>query len=324
MIDPLLRHQVYLNRYANGQAREVGYLLSQLARDLREKIAGRTTSYQLAKMKSIEREIQVMVSNLGILNTLNFDELIRYEKDFTTKLLGSVTIAKVSTATIKQIEQLIDENPMFLISGKTVKVLSPVRMVDEFSAIAGRDVLHMIRAGVVEGASTQKIARDVSALVNTRTKSQAEAVTRTLILNAATQARSAVYQANDDILKGEMWVSVLDSRTSIVCAGRDGAMYKIGQGPYPPAHFNCRSVRVPIVKDVYKIPFEGERATVDGPVPGKTTYETWLKGQPETFQNDVLGRTRADLFRKGTVSLDGFVDKRGITYTLDELRGITN
>ncbi len=57
-----------------------------------------------------------------------------------------------------------------------------------------------------------------------------------------------------------------------------------------------------------------------GAVPAKTTFDDWLKDQPVPFQNDVLGATRAKLYRQGGVPLDRFVDTTGRSYTLDELR----
>lgn len=45
-----------------------------------------------------------------------------------------------------------------------------------------------------------------------------------------------------------------------------------------------------------------------GRVPAKTTYQQWLKRQPASFQDDVLGITKGRLFRQGGLSLDSFVD----------------
>lgn len=57
-----------------------------------------------------------------------------------------------------------------------------------------------------------------------------------------------------------------------------------------------------------------------GRVPATDTYQTWLTRQSAEFQDDVLGKTRGRLFRKGGLKLDRFVDREGNEYTLDELR----
>lgn len=57
-----------------------------------------------------------------------------------------------------------------------------------------------------------------------------------------------------------------------------------------------------------------------GQVPAKTTYQEWLKGQPAEIQDDILGPTRAKLFREGGLTLDRFVNREGDELTLEELR----
>lgn len=56
-----------------------------------------------------------------------------------------------------------------------------------------------------------------------------------------------------------------------------------------------------------------------GTVPPETTYGTWLRGQSLQFQNDVLGVTKARLFRRGGLDLDRFVNRRGDELTLSQL-----
>lgn len=57
-----------------------------------------------------------------------------------------------------------------------------------------------------------------------------------------------------------------------------------------------------------------------GQVPAQATYNEWLKTQSKGFQDQVLGPTRAEMFRNGDISLDKFVARDGDTLTLDELR----
>jgi len=61
------------------------------------------------------------------------------------------------------------------------------------------------------------------------------------------------------------------------------------------------------------------RASMDGQVPADLTFAQWLKRQSAERQNDVLGETRAKLFREG-MALDRFYTDKGRYLTLDELR----
>ncbi len=56
-----------------------------------------------------------------------------------------------------------------------------------------------------------------------------------------------------------------------------------------------------------------------GPIPASTTYQQWLTSQSTSFQNEILGTTKARLFRDGGLELDRFVDRGGNELTLADL-----
>jgi hypothetical protein len=129
-------------------------------------------------------------------------------------------------------------------------------------------------------------------------------------------------RANADVIRGERFVATLDSRTTLTCAGHDAEVYQVGEGPIPPLHFNCRSVRVPVIRDDLAIPgLRGERAAAGGPVDARTTYNSWLSRQPAEVQDEVLGQARAKLFRGG-MHIDKFTDDFGRPLSLDQLRNM--
>lgn len=60
--------------------------------------------------------------------------------------------------------------------------------------------------------------------------------------------------------------------------------------------------------------------SMTGPIPASETYQTWLSKQSQAFQDEVLGDTKAQLFRDGGLKLDKFVDlNSGREFTLREL-----
>jgi hypothetical protein len=56
-----------------------------------------------------------------------------------------------------------------------------------------------------------------------------------------------------------------------------------------------------------------------GRVPAATTYQDFLGRQSAAFQDEVLGKTKGVLFRKGGLKVDQFVDRNGTELTLDQL-----
>ena len=102
----------------------------------------------------------------------------------------------------------------------------------------------------------------------------------------------------------------------IVCGSEDGKTYKsLKDAPVLPRHYYCRCILIPIVSILN---YESERASMDGPVSEKVTFEDWLREQSAERQRDVLGQTRYKLFAQGT-RIKEFVSD-GRVLTLKEFR----
>lgn len=56
-----------------------------------------------------------------------------------------------------------------------------------------------------------------------------------------------------------------------------------------------------------------------GQVPAKTTFNEWLKTQSNEFQDEYLGKGKAEIFRQGKLSLDKFVTRDGQELTIEQL-----
>lgn len=169
----------------------------------------------------------------------------------------------------------------------------------------------------------------------TRRGSQVLAQTATAaIINGV---RSEFYRANKRIIRREQYVATLDSRTTPICQSLDGEIFPVGEGPHPPIHINCRSIRVPVVdgrklgrrpanrateRQLRGLRGPARRRAVEklvGPVPATENYTTFLRKSSAGFQDDVLGPARGRLFRSGGLELDRFVDNSGKRLTLRQL-----
>src|SRR3990172_8030934 len=199
-----------------------------------------------------------------------------------------------------------------------------------------------IRNGYVEGKSSSDVANDVQAAINIA-NNNAKTVARTSILHTAAVLRDAILGVNAATVSGIVWSSVLDNRTTIhICAPRDGKRYDLQHNPIGHeyswhggpgnAHMHCRSVGIP---DYIYINETGRRTaisagdnyekgdntykngTVRPATPGnikagiykveqvnkKTKYEDWLIRQPADFQDDILGKQKGLMFRRGDFTL---------------------
>jgi SPP1 gp7 family putative phage head morphogenesis protein len=328
LLDAGIKHQIYVQRYAGGQVKDlVKYLDDAQAEILRQLktvkslAESRTLNRKLNRIVQLQQEGLTKLSAELTAKTMDFAE---YEAEFAVRTMNTAAAAAVTLPASEQLRALVTQRPMQLaISGKagsTVQNLTLDQAARQFAGDKANEIRRVIQTGVVEGSTVQSLTRDIVSVTN-RHKRQAETLVRTSVNHISSEARSAVNQANDDILKGEEYVSVLDGRTTIGCAILDGKILGFDEPPFTPRHWNCRSFRVSVLDDRFQEGgLEGTRASMDGPVSAKRTYSGWLKDKPAEFQDQVLGKERGKLFRSGKIKLDQFVDLNYNPVSLEQLR----
>lgn len=136
------------------------------------------------------------------------------------------------------------------------------------------------------------------------------AILATSLQYATTVTNSAIASVHFNLYQ---WVSVLDSRTTEICRSRNGNIYVYGEGPLPPAHWNCRSKDVPLFGD-------GEPLH---DIPG--SFFDWLATQPKKLLNDMIGTALAAKVVAGDNSVKGIsVNELVIPLTLSHFRSKIN
>jgi len=200
----------------------------------------------------------------------------------------------------------------------------------------------VIRKGIADGDTEAQIALNVrKGNVFNISRTQSLGLVRTAMTSVVVQTDHEVYKANEKALQGWQYVAVLDSRTTPLCAHRDGTVYPISDTTHlPPAHWNCRSTTVPVVyawQDLAKL--EGvaqvrkknlanlslkQQAFYDGQTPLKESYQQWLMRQTSEVQLRHLGDfNRLEAFRTGQLELSGFTNDAGNSIGIKELRQLT-
>jgi len=99
----------------------------------------------------------------------------------------------------------------------------------------------LIRKGLAEGLTEEEIALNVrKGSIFKITKNQSQGLVTTAITSVYAQTDHEVYKVNEKALQGWQYVAVLDSRTTPLCAHRDGTVYPISDTSHlPPSHFFC-------------------------------------------------------------------------------------
>lgn len=335
--DQAISHAIYLQRHslsvqkrvlkilAKSDARIVATLasedLTEWARAREEALLKRVRDFYAVTYKQVNGEIAGAVKDLA-----------NYESDFYSDMAKHLipddihAAIGVAVPTGHSLYAAATARPF---GGKLLKEWG-----QQLEAGALSRVKDEIKMGYLEGRTTAQMVRAIRGTkaagykdgVLDISRRGAEAMVRTAISHTSNVASETFYKENPDLVKGVKWVSILDNKTTAVCRGRDGQVYPVGKGPRPPAHINCRSVTSPVLKSWKEMGINKEdttpktRAAMDGVSPPDETYGDWLKKHSADFQDDILGKTKGQLFRKGDLTLDRFIDKSGREYTIEELK----
>jgi SPP1 gp7 family putative phage head morphogenesis protein len=319
-----------VQRYAAGREREAVAFIERMIKTVNSRLASDITDFSRGRLESILFDLeQYAKETLASYSEKTVEEALKfaqYEIGFNERLLGQNISASLTLPAPNQVSAGIFSSVMNVEPRRGYTIEQALKA---FEGKKSSQIVDTIRSGVILGDTREQIT---SALVRMGDlqKQQAATLTRTITNHVSTEARSLFMEENEDVLEGYEWVATLDSRTSLVCSSRDGTVYPFTndpiRSPKPPAHFSCRSTIVPKVKDEFDL--TGGRVGVrpaigaDGveQVRGSTDYQSWLTRQPKAFQVEVLGKERAELFRRGDLKLTNFVDSAGETISLNRLR----
>jgi len=177
-----------------------------------------------------------------------------------------------------------------------------------------RDSIHQ---SVARGLTPEQVAQRVLGTAGQRgadgvtqtSRNHVDTITRSAATSVVNGARDAFNRANPGVLTTEQFIAVLDSGTTVICRGLNGTRYPVGDGPIPPMHMGCRSMRVLV------LPLD-----VGGPRWEPEVYAAWIRRQPQAVQVELMGRSRLARMRAGTLDPGRFTDYGSRPMTLSQVR----
>lgn len=234
-------------------------------------------------------------------------ELARRERQWVTNLLKHILEVRgkinISTASLREVRKGL----RLPFSSGVGEAATYREWFAGLSVSALRRIERTTLRGITDGEDSVALARRIrraSRLVGPHT----ETLVRTYAHHAVTQTRAAIFRENRDLLRGEQWVSIIDGSTSTICIDLHGEIFVVGEGRHPPAHPNCRSDRIPLIKSWRDLglPDEFEEVFVREDVVDANVI-TSLSRLSTQEQNKALGTSRAKLLREGKIT-----DKRSM------------
>ena len=308
-----IRHQIGLRRLSESTIRRSVRLINRTIADLEErlfklKLEGKTQSQGLREIDKMlvefRKKQKEYTAQLEVLIEEQLEGLSLYEARFNARNLRAVAGVGFNIPTDAAIVAAATSRPF---QGRYLR-----EWMKGLETATGARIRDQVRIGYLEGQGVEAIVRRIRGTRARQFKDgiveisrrDAQRIVRTAMTHTANSSSQIVYEAASDVMSGVRYVAILDNRTSLVCAGLDGKVFAIDKGPRPPQHHNCRSTTAAVIKGAP--PFSRE------------SYADWLERQPANVQDEVLGPTRAKLFREG-LKIDRFTDRNGRSWDLDEL-----
>lgn len=383
---PLTVNEQIMNEFIKFQIRSINFStsLARKAQDLLNNTEERiqailykyTSAYEefattATSAKSFYAALEKELTTARELGWVKVNQLVNDQLE-QYALLQAKAAAKVVEGAVPAVLGLTLPSPRTLYNIISAKPFEGRLLADWLARTANADadrITKMAIQGIVDGQTPTQVANLV---LGSKSMNGVDGYTRkafrdleALMLTATSsiqnQARQALYEQNSEVFAEEYFIATLDIRTTYECAGHDGEIYKRGQGPIPPLHFRCRSIRAPYISmDVfrnrgYSAAYEkqlvqefaaqnklgksiksredlprGLRGKYDnfatkrtrelvGQVPASTNFNNWLKKQTAEFQDEYLGKARAQEFRAGKFTVKDFTNAAGKEYTLEDL-----
>lgn len=339
LFSKLIKNQINVGRYSEQQARDMVSLLNAADADIAAKLLkwGESQRYSPARLRAILAEIKVMVADVygEAADTLK-TEMVAFAEH-------AAEVAAATIATQMPLEWkpfgLSKQQLAAIISNEPIMVGAESKLLfgEIFQGLAGaheKAIRGALRLSMAEGESimdattrlTGTMANSFKDGIFEKGRRDMGTIARTVINHVSNRAAQGTFAENSDVLNGWIFTSTLDGKTSITCRSLSGTKWKLGEGPIPPRHLNCRSFQTPDIKTFRQLGIDRDempistRASSGGQIRSDISMDEWMRSQSKSEVAEMLGPTRAKLFWDGKLKIEKFANERGVTYTLDQLK----
>lgn len=326
-----IKQQIYFERYKNNEAEKIIKLLKESVKEIKNFITQTADISTKKRYKIISKKVKEVASQLknSVYSNLNIEEIIDYELKKQNKILSKLINSKFGDLNIELLYPTVEQI-------KTAALFKPVlsnMTFESFLESIEKGFYNTwdsaVRSGYLTGVPTKTIVETVVGKVSSIDKlkhigslqpliNSVYSNTRTFLQSLAHETQMKVYAKNekyfgDDVGNKYEYLSTLDSRTCLICGVNDGKKYKnINDLPQLPLHRGCRCIIVPYFED------NQTRSSQSGQIDSKIKFSEWLAEQNDEVLQDVLGKSRFNLYKKG-YKIENFVDD-GKIITVEELK----
>jgi hypothetical protein len=348
LADLYTEHGIDLIRTTAGMSKEVEDKITELAQELINLLQGRKLPLENVKqvngiLADAAKAIKAQYTEIAAAHDVGLKQLSVIEGGYAASAINSLVSEPVMLGVGKnRLSAVVAEA---LIEGAPTKQWWAKQAADVTFKFSG-----VIRNGFTSGETTEQMVQQIigkkargdqpaiTGFMDT-SKRNARSLVHASVQTVANNSRMEVYKANsgdDGAVKGYRHLSTLDSHTTDICMAYDQKTWDLQfkpvghKLPYKqgcPRHWGCRSTTLPWLKSMRDLGVDideaaATRASLDGQLPADINFETWLKRKSKAFQDEKLGIGKADLWRRGVITMNDLLDQRGNPLTLEQLQSL--
>lgn len=339
--DSLIQHQTHYVRLSKSETKKI------------EKVFKKYNIKTLSELRGIrsikkKKDARNLLKEIKKINEQLFEELL----ELSNKRFSAVyaeEIAFISALYQKTVDKAFPKSdfefetpdekeyyPDELIIGGQGKIVQGKLIIDgtpfstQLEALAGinyRKIEQKFNYAFASGEGFEFLEEELGAEPESfipKTAQQFASIFLTALFLIQDEAFNDFYQENKEVFPYGYYVAVLDNKTTPICMSLHGNRYPINEGPRPPQHYNCRSQFI-MEADLdhalgHLYPYNIIKDKM-GHVKVYKDFGEFLRKQPKSFVEDILGIQRAKLFLDNNLPLKKYIDiNDNRFYTLDEMK----
>ena len=331
----ILRNVVFLEARANGVQEDLLQALARVFRDLYFRLESSIVDDQFVRnvAEEIKFTLDKVYENWG-------DQLSKTTKESVQSIIKLESELLASSLDIEGLEvYALPLSKLEVIAKAPVAGAGLKKWAKKLSNEQTVKIKESLQESIIEGLGTEETASKLRKTVSGINRFESDVVARTMLLQAANQARDEMYKGYEEHIVSYRYLATLDSRTCPICAPYDGRVRKKRSDlPIVPRHPRCRCTVTPWNRDDFD---DGvTRAAVfhdskevkhrDGTTSTKfkvrkvdqvalnTSYSEWFKTLSAKDQKQILGEKRYEYYVSGKLKLRQFATPNRIK-TLKEL-----
>ncbi len=249
--DALTRHQIGLARLSSTLTNQVVAILDSTESAIKRVIKQFTRRRDLTRPLSAGK-LEALASKIANIRGDAWAKIATiWNESMTGLVLSEPEFMSMATKTVLpvRIEPGIPEKAalLALLISTTFEGRTLERWIEDSTQADTRRIIDEVNIGITQQETANTISSRVvgtTAFDGTdgatqTTRNGLAALTVTMITHYSNQAKKLYYIENFKIITKERYTAILDAGTTAICRSLNGLLFNVGEGRFPPIHFNA-------------------------------------------------------------------------------------